>query len=318
MRFRSILIAITLMVCGSAAAQSYPARPIRLIVPFAPGGGLDITARLISPKLSENLGKPVVVDNRPGAGGAIGLELAARATPDGHTMAILSASHLIQDLLGKSKIEFMRDFAPVTEVVSTPYVFAVYPGLPVATISELVAYAKSNAGKLNYASAGNGTLQQLSMELFNQGVGVKVLEIPYKGLGPAFPDIFAGRVQMLMSSLASLAPHIRAKLLRALAVTSSERTAVLPDLPTMIEAGVPGFIVTQWQGLVMPAATPAAIVEQVQRSVAKALESRDVATFLANDGTQPVGSSPQRFRSSLEAEREKWAKVIRQAGIRAD
>lgn len=319
MQFRSVIFTlIALMACAIAAAQSYPARPIRIIVPFAPGGGLDITARLIAPKLSESLGKPVVVDNRPGAGGAIGLEFAARATPDGHTMAILSASHLIQDMLGRSKFDFMRDFAPVTEVVSSPYVFAVYPGLPVATISELVTYAKSNAGKLNYVSAGNGTLQQLSMELFNQAVGVKVLEVPYKGLGPAFPDIFSGRVQMMMSSLASLAPHIRAKLLHALAVTSRVRSAVMPEVPTMIEAGVPGFVVTQWQGLVMPAAAPVAIIERVQRDVGKALQSADIAAILANDGTQAVGSSPQQFRSALKAEREKWAAVIRQAGIKAD
>lgn len=318
MRYASLVTALIILIgCGSAAAQSYPARPVRIIVPFAPGGGLDVTARLISPKLSESLGWPVVVENRPGAGGAIGLELAARATPDGHTMAILSASHLIQDILGKSRFDFRRDFAPLSEVLASPYVFAVYPGLPVKTVSELVAYAKSHAGKLNYVSAGNGTLQQLSMELFNQAVGVKIVEVPYKGLGPAYPDIFAGRVQMMMSSLASLAPHIRAKRLHALAVTSSARAPVLPELPTMVEAGVPGFIVAQWQGLVMPAATPAAIVERVQREVAKALRYPDIAAFLANDGAQAVGSSPKQFRSSLEADRKKWAKVVQQAGIRA-
>jgi tripartite-type tricarboxylate transporter receptor subunit TctC len=319
MQLNHVVIAlISLWDCSMAFAQNYSLRPLRLIVPFAPGGGLDITARLISSKLSESLGKSVVVDNRPGAGGAIGLELTARSNPDGNTMAILSASHLIQDLIGKSRFDLMRDFAPVTEIIATPYVFVVHPALPAKTVSTLVAYAKSNAGKLNYVSAGSGTLQQLSMELFNLAVGIKVLEVPYKGLGPSFPDIFAGRVQMMMSSLAALSPHIRAKLLHAIAVTSSERTGIFPELPTMIEAGVPGFIVNQWQGLVMPAGTPSPIVNRIQSEVLKSLQHRDLALFLSNDGSQPVGSSAQQFKSSLVAERAKWETVISQSGIRTD
>lgn len=316
---RALAAALILSLGAFAAtAQDYPVRPIRFIVPFAPGGGLDITARMLAPKLLASLGKPIVVDNRPGAGGAIGLELTARATPDGYVMAMLSASHVIQNVVTQPRFDVLRDLAAVTEVIASPYVLVVYPGLPVKSVSELVGYAKANPGRLIYASAGPGTLQQLGMELFAHSMHVSLIEVPYKGLGLMLPDIFAGRTQTMMSSLASLMPHIRAKSILALAVTSSERTTVLPELPTMIEAGVPGFVVNQWQGIVMPAATPRKIVDTVQRHVAQALQSNDIVAFLTQDGTKIVGNSPEQFSAVLAAERKRWANVVRETGIRID
>jgi len=312
------LIAAAAAIAPASFAQSYPERPIRFIVPFVPGGGLDITARAIAPRLSEYLGKPVVVDNRPGAGGAIGLELAARATPDGHVMVMASASHVIQAVLIKARFDFFRDLAPVSEIVSSPYLLVSTPGLAARSVKDLIAHAKASPGKLNYASSGSGTLQQLSMELFKHAVGIDVLEVPYKGVGPSLIDLTAGRVQIMMSSLASLAPHVRAKSINALAVTAPERTPVFPELPTMIEAGVADFVVEQWQGALVPTATRRAAVERLQHEIAKAVQQREVAALFANDGAKAVASTPPQFKAKLDAERTRWAKVIRQAGIKAE
>jgi tripartite-type tricarboxylate transporter receptor subunit TctC len=301
-----------------AHAQAYPTRPVRFIVPFPPGAGLDITARAIVPRLSEALGKPVVVDNRAGAGGIVGLELAARATPDGHTVVMASASHVIQAILAKARFDFFRDLQPATEIISSPYLLVITPSLPVKSVKELVAYAKANPGKLNYASSGPGTLQQLSMELFKTNVGIDAVEVPYKGVAPAFIDLAAGRVQVMLSSLASLAPHVRAKTISALAVTARERAPTLPDLPTMIESGVPGFIVEQWQGTFVPAGTPASNVEKLQREIARALESPELANFFANDGAKIVAAPPVEFKAKITRERAMWTKVIAQAGLKSE
>lgn len=309
---------ILLLGAGIAAAQSYPARPIRFLVPVVPGGGLDFVARLIGPKLSESLGQTIVVDNRPGASGAIALELAARAAADGHTVMVFSASQVIYSVLNRTSFDLFRDFAPVSQVAAAPYVLAVFPGLPARSMSELVAHAKSNPGKLNYASAGNGSLQHLATELLGVNAGVKLVHIPYKGVGAAFPDLLSGRTHMTLSSITALVPHIRSKVLRPLAVTSERRAAMLPEVPTMIEAGIPGFVVTQWHGTLVPAGTPRPVVERLQREIVKALQQPDVASRLANDGTDAVGSSPQQFAAHLQAEREKWSKVIKQVGIRAE
>lgn len=303
---------------GPTLAQDYPSRPIRFIVPFAPGGGLDITARLVAPGLSEALGKPVVVDNRPGAGGAVGIGIAAKSTPDGHIMVMVSASHVIQAILLKSSFDFFRDLEPVTEIIASPYLVISYPGLPVKTVGDLVRHAKANPGKLVYGSAGNGTLQHLAMELFLQGAGIEALHVPYKGLGPALPDLYAGRAHIMMSSLASLAPHVRSKSIRALAITSSERTPVFPEVPTMVESGVGGFVVEQWQGTLVPAGTPRAVVEQLRREIVKTLKRPEMVAYLAASGAKAVGSTPQQFRAKLEAERAKWSTVITRAGLKRE
>jgi tripartite-type tricarboxylate transporter receptor subunit TctC len=305
-----------LTLSGEAgAADDYPSRPVRFIVPFPPGGGLDITARLVVPTLSEALGKPVVVDNRPGAGGTVGLGTTAKSTPDGHTMVMASASHVIQAILLKPGFDFFRDLAPVTEIIASPYLLVSHPGVPAKSVRELVAYAKAQAGKLVYASAGKGSLQHLSMELFLQGAGIDALHVPYKGMAPALTDVHAGRAHIMMSSLASLASHVQSKSVHALAITSSERSPILPDLPTMIESGFSGFVVEQWQGTLVPAGTPEAIIARLQAAIAKALHATEMTAYLRKSGAKAVGSTPGQFRAKLAAERSKWANVIAKAGL---
>ena len=309
------MIAIAMLLLPAAQAQDYPARPIRMLAPVAPGGGLDVIARILAPSLSENLGKSVVVDNRPGASGAIAMEITAHALPDGYTLAIFSVSQVIYAELNKANYDMFRDFAPVSQVASAPYVLAVYPQLPAATVGELIAYAKANPGKLTYASSGVATLQQLSTEMLASIAGVKFTHVPYKGVGAAFPDLISGRTSMTISSVASLAGMFRGKFLRPLAVTTDKRTAMLPEVPTMIEAGIPGFLVTQWHGIVAPAGTPRAIVERLHRELVKSLRNPDAATRLAADGTETVGSTPEQFAAHMKAERAKWIQAIKQAGI---
>jgi tripartite-type tricarboxylate transporter receptor subunit TctC len=307
---------ILLLSSAAAPAQSYPTRPIRLLVPTAPGGGLDVIARIVAPPLTESLGKSVVVDNRPGASGAIALETTARAAADGHTLMIFSVSQIIQAEMTKAaSYNMFRDFAPVSQVAAAPYVLTVHPQLPPKTVGEFIAYARARPGELNYASSGIATLQQLAMELLGATVGIKFVHVPYKGVGQAFPDLLSGRTQLTMSSVASMANLIRSKGVRPLAVTSTERTKMLPEVPTMIEAGVPGFVVTQWHGLLAPANTPRPVLERLHRDIVKALQQPEVISRLAADGTDGVGSPPQQLAAHMKSEREKWVKVIRQTGI---
>jgi tripartite-type tricarboxylate transporter receptor subunit TctC len=313
---RGLAAALTLVVIsGVAFAQGYPLRPIRLLTPIAPGGGLDVIARMIAPALSENLGKSVVVDNRPGASGAIAMEITARAAPDGYTLAIFSVSQVISAEMNKASYDMFRDFAPVSQVAAAAYLMAVSQQLPATSVSELIAYAKANPGKLSYASSGVATLQQLTAELFASTAGIKLTHIPYKGIGAAFPDMIAGRTPMTISSMASLAALLRANRLRPLAVTTTQRTAMLPEVPTMIEAGMPGFVVTQWHGIVAPAGTPRPIVDRLYQAISKSLQHPDVIARIAADGTEGVGSSPQQFAAHMQAERAKWIQAIKQAGI---
>jgi tripartite-type tricarboxylate transporter receptor subunit TctC len=300
---------------GTALAQNYPTRPIRIIVPTVPGGGLDFVARLIGPKLTQSMGQTVVVDNRPGASGIIGLELTARATPDGYNLMVISATHVIYSALNKTSFELFRDFVPISQVTAATYVLVVSPALPPRSVRELIAYAKSNPGKLNYASSGVGSLQHLATEFLGAIEGVQFTHVPYKGVGAALPDLVSGRIQMTMSSITSMIPHIRAKRLRPLAVTGTERAPVLPEVPTMIEAGVKGFVVTQWIGAIAPAGAPPRVIARLQQEIANALKQPDVAARLARDGTDPIGSSPKAFATFMRDESAKWLKVARQAGI---
>ena len=306
---------ILFFLAGLSEAQAYPTRPIRFLVPTAPGGGLDVIARVMAPPLTESLGKTVVVDNRGGASGAIALETTARAAPDGHTIMIFSVSQIISSEMNKTSIDMFRDFSPVSQIAAAPYVLTVHPQLPMKSVSEFVAYARAHPGELNYASSGVATLQQLATELFASIVGIKLVHVPYKGVGQAFPDLLSGRTQMTMSSAASMANLIRSKGVRAIAVTTARRTAMLPDVPTMIEAGIPGFVVTQWHGMLAPAGTPRPVLERLHGDIVKALQQPDVIARLAADGTEGVGSTPQQFAAHMKAEREKWVKVIKETGI---
>jgi tripartite-type tricarboxylate transporter receptor subunit TctC len=314
---RLVALILTLVTSGATFAQNYPSRPVRFLVPTNPGGGLDVIARIISPALTDALGKSVVVDNRGGASGAIALETTARAVPDGYTMVIFSVSQIISAELTKPAYDMFHDFAPVSQIAAAPYVLTVHPNLPPKTMSEFIAYAKARPSELNYASSGYGTLQQLALELLSLQVGIKLTHVPYKGVGQAFPDLLSGRTQLTMSSVASMANLIRSKGVRPIAVSTEKRTAQLPDVPTMIESGVPGFVVTQWHGVAMPARTPRDIVSRMQSDIVKALQHPDVVGKLAADGTDAVGSTPQQFAAHMRAERDKWAKVIKQTGITA-
>ncbi len=307
-----------LIVCTSASAvhaQNFPTRPLRIIVPTAPGGGLDFVARLVGPKLTESMGQTVVVDNRPGASGVIGLELTARATPDGYNLMIISATHVIYSAINKTKFDLFRDFAPISQLTAANYVLVVAPMLAPRSVGELIAYAKTNPGKLNYASSGIGSLQHLATEYLGAIEGVQFTHVPYKGVGAAIPDLVSGRIQMTMSSITSMNPHIRAKRLRPLAVTGTERSPVLPGVPTMIESGVKNFVVTQWIGMIGPAGTPRPVIERLYQEFSKALKQPDVATRLARDGTAAIGSSPKAFAAFMHEESAKWLKVAKQAGI---
>jgi tripartite-type tricarboxylate transporter receptor subunit TctC len=312
---RLAVLVLSFATAGVALAQSYPARPVRFLVPTNPGGGLDVIARIVSPALTEGLGRSVVVDNRGGASGAIALETTARAAPDGYTMMIFSVSQIINAEITKPAYDMFRDFAPVSQISAAPYVLTVHPNLPPKNMSEFIAYAKARPGELNYASSGYGTLQQLALELLSLQVGIKLTHVPYKGVGQAFPDLLSGRTQMTMSSVASMANLIRSKGVRPIAVTTEKRTPQLPDVPTMIESGVPGFVVTQWHGVIMPAKTPREIIARMQQEIVKALKHPEVASKLTSDGTESVGSTPQQFAAHMRSERDKWAKVIKQTGI---
>jgi len=302
---------------GDAQAQVYPARPVRLLVPTVPGGGLDLVARLLAPQLTEGLDKPVVVDNRPGASGAIALDITARAAPDGHTLVVFSVSQVIYAELNKTPYDMFRDFAPVSQTAAAPYVLTVHPSLPMQSVKDFIAYAKANPRRLNYASSGVATLQQLATELLALETGIELVHVPYKGVGQAFPDLLSGRTQMTMSSVSAMSGLIRQKGVRPLAVTTAKRTASLPDVPTMIEAGVPGFVVTQWHGMLAPAGTPPRVLDRLHREIAKALHHHDVAARLAADGTSGVGSSSRELAAHMKSERDIWVKVIKRAGIQA-
>lgn len=316
MRFIAVA---ALALCAALSHAQYPTRPIRLLVPSAAGGGLDFVARVVSPKVSEYLGQQVVVDNRTGASGAIALDLTMRATPDGHTLMIFSAGQVGYVAVSKSsRFDLLRDFTLITQISQAPYVLAVSNTMPVKSMAELIAQAKANPGKINYASSGVATLQHLVTELFGLTVGAKFTHIPYKGVAAAFPDLVSGRTQMTISSAASLSGQIRAGALRPLAVTSAQRMKTLPDVPTMNESGIPKFVVMQWHGLLTPARTPRAIAERIYREVAKTVQQPDVASRLAADGTEPVGSSPQQFAAFVKSELEKYSAVAKQTGITAE
>ena len=309
-----------LLAIGAAhlAAQEYPSRPIRMIVPLAAAGAMDTVARSLGQKLGDALGQTVVVDNRGGGGGSIGAELAMQAAPDGYTVIMMSATSVIHPLMYKARYDTSRDFAPVSQVTTQPYVIVINPALPIRSVAELVAYAKSNPGKLNYASSGNGSLIHLTGELFKFASGTAMVHIPYKGIGAAYPDLIAGNIQLTFGSIISALPHIRSQRLRALAVTGATRAKASPELPTVAESGVPGFAVTQWYGVFAPAGTPRPIVDRLHTEIIKALQLPDLISRLTADGAETVGNSPQQLAEHVKTEREKWAKVIKQAGIRGE
>jgi tripartite-type tricarboxylate transporter receptor subunit TctC len=300
-------------------AQQYPARAVRIIVPSAPGGGTDITARILAPKLSEQLGQQFVVENRAGAGTMIGSEVVARAAADGYTL-LMGISTLAINPATYKKVPYdaLRDFAPISHVVSLPNVLVTHPSLPVKTVKELIAFSRARPDGLYYASAGVGTSPHLSTELFLLMGGIKMVHVPYKGSGPGIVDIVAGHVSVMTPSILSGLPHIKSGRLRGLGVTSAKRAGGVPDIPTIAEAGLPGYEAVQWFGLLAPAATPREIVSRLHAETVRALQAADVKSRLSADGADPVGSTPEEFAAFLRSETAKWAKVVKQAGIQPE
>lgn len=312
--------ALALLCCAlatSAAAQQYPNRPMRLLVPTTPGGSVDTLARTIGPKLTERWGQQVVVDNRPGAGGTIAGDLAAKAAPDGYLLMLGTIASLCTNvsLMKRMPYDPLRDFVPVTLVATQNLMLLVHPSVPVKTVKELVRFAKSQPGKLSFASAGNGTGSHLSGELFKQIAGVDMLHIPYKGVAPAMVDVISGQVAINFPSILSAMPHVRSGRTRALAVTGAKRTRAAPDLPTMQEAGMKNYESMTWYGIVAPAGTPQDIVAKLSTEVAAILKHPETFERLSKEGADPVGSTPQEFSRFMQSEIEKWRRVIRAAGI---
>jgi tripartite-type tricarboxylate transporter receptor subunit TctC len=303
-----------------AQAPAYPTKPIRLVVPFPAGGTTDILARAAAQKLTEAWGQPVVVDNRPGAGGNIGSELVAKAAPDGYTLEMGTVgTHAINaSLYAKMPYDHVKDFVPVILVAGVPNVLVVHPSVPVNSVAELIAYAKANPGKLNFASSGSGTSIHLSGELFKVMSGVQMTHVPYKGSAPAVQDLLGGQVQLMFDNLPSALPHIKAGKLRALAVTSAQRAPVLPDVPTIAEAGLPGFEASSWFGVLAPAGTSPAIVAKLNAEIAKWLASPEAKEKLQGQGANVAGGPPEEFTKHIAAETAKWAKVVKESGAKVD
>ena len=310
------LTVLCIFMVDSARAQSYPTRPVRVLVPLAPGGSMDTIARALSQRLTETMGQNFIVDNRPGAGSNVALETAMASPPDGHTVVGVSATVVIYPILYKARFDVLRDFAPVTQITAQAYLLAVNPAVPARTTLELVSYLKANPGKLNYASSGIGSPIHLSGELFQIATGTKMTHIPYKGMGAAYADLIAGNIELSFPTIVSSQAHIRAGRLRALAVTGPKRAPAMPDVPTMSEAGVQGVVVTNWYGILAPAGTPRPIIDRLNKEIVNALRQPEMMKRLVADGSEAVGSSPEELRSHIAQEREKWTKVIKAAGIK--
>ena len=310
--------AVAMVAAGPAHAQA--GKPLRIVVPFTPGGSTDILARAIGQKLSESWRQPVVVENRPGAGGAIGMELAAKAPADGTTMVMGHIGTLAANpaLYRSLSYDPVRDFAPVTLVAMVPNVLVVGPAVPSRSVAEFVALAKSRPGKLDYGSGGNGSAAHLAMEYFKLKAGVDLQHVPYKGTAPALTDLLGGQIAAILTGLPPVLQHVKPGKLRILGVASRERLAAFPDIPTIAESGVPGFEATQWYGLLVPAATPKDVVAKIQRDTAAALRDPAVNERLASEGAEPVGNTPEQFGAFIRSEIELWGKVIRATGMKAE
>ena len=309
-----------LSVAAPVSGQQYPVRPVRMLIGFPPGGGTDIVGRIVAQKLSENLGQPVVPENRGGATGMVAAELAARAAPDGYTimMAHISAMSILPWLYPKMAYDTAKDFAPITLAAIGPNLLVVHPSLPVKNTKELIALAKARPGQLHYASPGSGSVQHLSGELFKLQAKVDMLHVPYKGSGQSIVDLIAGHVQLNFDAVPVVIGHARQGRLRALAVTSEKRSALLPDIPTVSEAGVPGFDMGTWWGLVAPAAVNKDVVAKLYAESIKVLKQPDVRDRLANVGAEPGGNTPEQFGAFIRSESVKYARIVKDANIKID
>ncbi len=321
---RAVLGACAL-VCGvlwgsPAQAQPYPTKPIRLIVPFPPGGGVDGVARITFQRAAELLGQPVVLDNRGGSAGVIAAETAARAAPDGYTLffGTTATQAITPHYYRKLPYDPLKDFAPISLLAAAGYILVVHPSVPAATVKEFIALAKAKPGVLNFSSSGNGTVLHLTTELFASMTGIKMVHVPYKGAGPALADLLSGQIQLTSNPASVVLPHIRSNRLRALGVTSAKRTALAPELPTIAESGVPGYEASGWYAVLAPAGTARAIITRLHRELMTVIAERDVKERFAATGVEPIGSTPAQFAAYMNEEYAKWGNVVRVSGVKQD
>jgi tripartite-type tricarboxylate transporter receptor subunit TctC len=311
--------ALTLLISNTVFGQAYPTRPIHVVVPSSPGAGVtDIMARLVGQHLSARIGQQIVIDNRPGASGIIGAEVVSRAAPDGYTLLMANVSLVVNPFLyPKMPYDALKDFVPVTMVNSAPMLLVVHPSVPAKSVSELIAYAKSHPAQLNYGSGGLGSTPYLAAELFKSLAGIDVVHVPYKGGAPALSDLVGGQVSFMIENMPGTMPYVRADNLRALAITSPQRSELAPELPTMAEAGVPGYEMSGWNGLFAVKGTPPEIVAKLHSEVVKILRTPEVRQELAALGAEPVGDTPEEFAAFLKADMARWGKIIQDKGIRS-
>lgn len=318
---RSLLLkaaAFLMALTATAAAQDYPTKPVRLIIPFPPGGSNDVVGRMIATQLSEKLGKQVIVDNRAGAGGVIGTEVAANSPNDGYTLLIISIAHAVNPWLYKLTYDPIKSFTPISILASGPNVVAINPQLPVNSIKELIALAKKEPGKLAYASAGVGSFQHLGGELFKLEAGVDLLHVPFKGGGPSMIDVIGGHTKIVFSSLVQTTPHLKSGKLKALATGGDKRSPVLPDVPTVAEAGVPTYRAVNWWGIVAPAGTPQPIIARLHKAISEVQNATAVREQFAREGADIVQMSPEEFGKFIESEMVKWGRVVKEGKIKAE
>jgi tripartite-type tricarboxylate transporter receptor subunit TctC len=311
-------LAAALLAPLMAFGQTYPSKPVRIVVPFAPGGGSDFTGRLIAQKLSERIGTQFIVENKPGAGGNLGASEVVKAAPDGYTLLIISASYTVNPSVYKLAFDPVNDITPIIQISGGPYVVAVHPSVQANTLAEFVALAKKQPDKLAYGSSGNGSIMHVASEYFLDSAKIKVLHVPYKGTGPALQDTIGGQVQLVFGAIPATLPHVKSGRLRALAVTTAKRVAAAPDLPTVAESGYPGYEVTNWHGMVGPKGLPKDVLERLNREINEIIKSEDMKKHMETEGLEPAGGSPARFGEILKSEGERWAKVVKQAGIKVE
>jgi tripartite-type tricarboxylate transporter receptor subunit TctC len=318
MKRHFVVFAAVLTAVGSASAQQYPTKAIRFVAPFAPGGGTDFIARVAAQKLNEALKVPVIVENRPGAGGTLGAELGARAAPDGYTFTVIAGSYAVNPSLYKLAFDPVNDVTPVIQFSQGPFLIVVHPSLPIKTMKDLIALGKSKPDGLSYATSGQGSIVHLSTELFLFMAGIKAVHIPYKGTGPALTDTMAGNTQFLFGSIAAALPIVKQGRLRAVAVTTAKRSPALPDIPTVAESGVKGYDVILWHGLIGPKNLPRPIADRVNGELNRGLTAKDMAEKLATDGVAAAGGTPEQFAAIIKRDIDVWRGVVKRAGVKAE
>jgi tripartite-type tricarboxylate transporter receptor subunit TctC len=321
---RGLFIRFLLAIFALAAlpapswAQEWPSRPVKIVVPFAPGGGSDFIARYIARRLTEELKQPFIVENKPGAGGNIGAEQGIKSPPDGYTLTLIASSYTVNPHVYKLNFDPVKDITPIVQISQGPLIVVVNPSVPVKTVPELIAFAKAKPNEVNYASSGQGSIIHAATEMFNQVAGTKMTHVPYKGSGPALTDTIAGQTQVFFSSATTAMPQVNAGKLRAIGVTTAKRIPALPNVPTVLESGVKDYDVTLWHGLIGPKGMPPEVVNKINAAVVKSLKLKESEETLQNDGVAPAGGTPQQFGETIRKEIDTWGKVVAAANIRAE